>query len=145
MMRALEVVETTGISILKFRTGKKIKRDFKIVQVALDMERDELYQKINTRVDAMMSAGLETEAKTLLPYRHLNALQTVGYKEMFDYFDGNMTLQQATDVIKQNTRRYAKRQLTWFKRQAAMQWFNVSPQTNIKTLAAEIQKETERL
>jgi tRNA dimethylallyltransferase len=138
MMRALEVIETTGISILKFRTGKKTERNFGIIQVGLDMERNQLYKKINDRVDAMIAAGLEAEAKTLLPHRNLNALQTVGYKEMFDYFDGKITGQQATDLIKQNTRRYAKRQITWFKRQAAMQWFETSAQTDAKTLATAI-------
>ena len=117
MMRALEVKLSTGISILKFQTGKKIKRDFEIKNIYLNVPRNELYERINRRVDLMMNAGLLNEAKALYDYRNLNALQTVGYKELFDFMEGKTSLDKAIDEIKKNTRHYAKRQITWFKRQ----------------------------
>lgn len=124
MMRALEVAEATGKSIISFRNKEKIKRNFDILQIGLELPRETLYHHINNRVDAMIAAGLEAEVKNLLPKRHLNALQTVGYKEMFDYFDGNISLTKAIELIKQNTRRYAKRQMTWFKKQPGIHWLN---------------------
>lgn len=124
MMRALEVVEATGLSVLSFRTGNKQPRNFNVLQVNLELPREQLYERINTRVDAMMAAGLETEASTLIAFRQLNALQTVGYNELFQYFDGTLTLQHAVELIKQNTRRYAKRQMTWFNKQAQMHRIN---------------------
>ncbi|GAB3424913.1 tRNA (adenosine(37)-N6)-dimethylallyltransferase MiaA [Niabella aquatica] len=131
MMRALEVVLATGQSILSFRKREKMPRSFNIIQVGLELPREILYERINSRADLMIKAGLETEVRSLLPYRHLNALQTVGYKELFDYFDGMISLQSAIELIKQNTRRYAKRQMTWFKRQAAMHWINPQSEQNI--------------
>lgn len=125
MMRALEVVRSTGKSVLNFRNREKPTRPFNTVRVCLDLPRAVLYERINHRVDAMVDAGLEQEALQLLPYRHLNALQTVGYKEMFAYFDGHISRETALDLIKQNTRHYAKRQLTWFKKQAGMQWIDL--------------------
>ena len=122
MMRALEVVLGTGHSIVSFRNAGRQARPFRIVQIGLELPREKLYERINMRVDLMMQAGQEEEAKQLLPYKHLNALQTVGYRELFDYFEGNISREEAVDQIKQNTRRYAKRQLTWFKRQAKMHW-----------------------
>jgi len=139
MMRALEVVMATGQSILSFRNREKAARPFNIIQVGLELPREILYERINTRVDLMMQAGLEGEARCLLPYRHLNALQTVGYKELFGYFDGDLSLQSATDLIKQNTRRYAKRQMTWFKRQAAMHWINLQETQDIIPLITDLQ------
>ena len=138
MMRALEVLEATGQSILSFQKGSVAKRDFGIVQVGLEMPRDQLNERIHKRVDEMMANGLEKEVRQLMTYRQLNAMQTVGYKELFDYFDGNCTLVQATDLIKQNTRRYAKRQMTWFKKQKAINWFNLSQFNNIQTLVDTI-------
>lgn len=131
MMRALEVLQATGQSILRFRNKEKVPRPFNIVQVGLELSRDILYERINSRVDAMMAAGLEKEVRSLLPYRHLNALQTVGYKELFEYLDGTINLQTAVTLIKQNTRRYAKRQMTWFKKQAGMAWVDVQHTTSI--------------
>ncbi len=131
MMRALEVVLATGQSVLSFRNGGKKPRPFNIIQAGLELPREILYERINTRVDLMMQAGLEAEAHSLLSCRHLNALQTVGYKELFGYFDGITSLQQATDLIKQNTRRYAKRQMTWFKRQAALHWISLQETQDI--------------
>ena len=124
MLRALEVVKSTGKSILTFRKGEKQPRDFNIIKIGLDLPREELYNRINHRVDVMMEEGLLKEAKEVYPLRQLNALQTVGYRELFDYFDGNCSLEKAVDKIKQNSRHYAKRQLTWFKRDEAMKWFH---------------------
>ncbi len=116
MLRALEVNLSTGKSILDFQSGGKIKRDFEIKNMVMDVPRDQLYANINHRVDMMMEEGLLAEAEKLLPFRQLNALQTVGYKELFDYFDGKISLDHAVAEIKKNTRRFAKRQITWFKK-----------------------------
>ncbi len=132
MQRALEVVLSTGQSILQFRKGEKRKRNFNIIKIGLDLPREELYQRINHRVDIMMKNGLLEEAKSVYPLRHLNALQTVGYRELFDFFDGNSTLGQAIEKIKQNSRHYAKRQLTWFKRDAEMKWFHPANTSQIQ-------------
>lgn len=123
MMRALEVMESTGQSILSFRKEEKTKRDFSIIKIGIGLPREELNRNIDARVDAMMTKGLVEEAKTLLPHRHLNALQTVGYAELFEYFDGELTLPQAAEQIKTHTRQYAKRQMTWFKKDAEIKWF----------------------
>lgn len=122
MMRALEVFLETGQSIISFRQKEKKTRPFNIVQLGIELPRHQLHARINTRVDMMMEAGLESEARTVLPFRQLNALQTVGYSELFNYFDGNIPLPQAIELIKQNTRRYAKRQMTWFKKQEGIHW-----------------------
>ena len=98
------------------------------------MDRDELYQRINLRVDEMMEKGLLEEAESLYPSRHLNALNTVGYKEIFDYLDGNITLEKAIELIKRNSRHYAKRQLTWFMRDKEIHWFNPGEKSKIKDL-----------
>lgn len=116
MLRALEVKLSTGKSILEYQLNQKVQRDFDIEYILLELDRQVLYQRINERVDRMMTAGLLEEAKSLYPFRHLNALQTVGYKELFSYLDGNITLDFAVEEIKKNTRRYAKRQMTWFKK-----------------------------
>jgi tRNA dimethylallyltransferase len=116
MMRALEVKLSTGNSILDFHSGKKVKRDFEIKKISLELPRSELYERINNRVDNMMNAGLLKEAGSLFPYRNLNALQTVGYKELFDFMEGKIQLNKAIDDIKKNTRHFAKRQVTWFKK-----------------------------
>ncbi|MEP7165486.1 MAG: tRNA (adenosine(37)-N6)-dimethylallyltransferase MiaA [Ferruginibacter sp.] len=129
MMRALEVKLSTGKSIISFRSGKKEKRDFNIITIALELPRDILYQRINARVDDMMKAGLLEEARSLIPFKHLNALQTVGYRELFDHFDGKYSLERAVELIKQNSRNYAKRQLTWFKKDPSINW--LAPGMNI--------------
>jgi len=116
MLRALEVKLSTGKSIFDFRTGEKAKREFDIKVRLLELPREQLYQNINLRVEEMMNSGLLTEAEKLYPYKHLNALQTVGYRELFDYLDGKITLENAIEEIKKNTRHYAKRQMTWFKK-----------------------------
>lgn len=122
MMRALEVKMSTGRSILSFQKKQPVKRDFNIIQIALELPRDLLYERINTRVDKMMDAGLLEEVISLQSFQHLNALQTVGYSELFEYLEGKSTLQSATDLIRQNTRHYAKRQLTWFRKDTGTHW-----------------------
>ena len=117
MMRALEVSLQTGKPYSEHLHKKQVTRDFNIEKYYLNRPREELFDRINRRVDKMMADGLLEEAQSLLPYRHLNPLNTVGYKELFDYFDGKCTLEQAVTDIKTHTRRYAKRQLTWFKRE----------------------------
>ena len=116
MLRALEVKLSTGKSILQLQSGKKVKRDFEIKNILLELPREQLYNRINDRVDQMMQDGLLAEAESLFSYRHLNALQTVGYKELFDYMEGKVSLPEAIEEIKKNTRHFAKRQVTWFKK-----------------------------
>ncbi|MBI3138793.1 MAG: tRNA (adenosine(37)-N6)-dimethylallyltransferase MiaA [Sphingobacteriales bacterium] len=124
MMRALEVVLSTGQSIFSFHKKEKMQRDFSIIKTGLDLSREELHRNIHTRVDKMMEQGLPEEARSLLPYRDLNALQTVGYSEMFAYLDGTLSLEKAVEEIKTHTRQYARRQLTWFRKDKEIQWFS---------------------
>ena len=124
IMRALEVCITSGKPYSEQRKGEKQQRPFRIVKIGTDLPRDVLYERINLRVDMMISQGLEAEARAMLAKRELNSLQTVGYREMFDYFDGNCSLDEAIELIKRNSRRYAKRQLTWFRRDAEIAWFS---------------------
>ena len=123
VLRAVEVCLTTGRPYSSLRKGGAKKRDFEIVKIGVDYPREELYERINCRVDLMMEAGLEAEARAMLPYRHLNALQTVGFSELFDYFDGTISKGEAVELIKRNSRRYAKRQMTWFRRDKDIRWF----------------------
>ena len=116
IIRALEVKLSTGKSILDLYSGKKAKRDFEIKHVLLELPREQLYNNINHRVDEMMNAGLLQEVESLFEFKKLNALQTVGYKELFNYLEGNISLEKAVDDIKKNTRHYAKRQMTWFRK-----------------------------
>lgn len=132
VMRALEICLTTGVPCSQIRTGERHKRDFNIIKIGLDMPRDVLYERINRRVDIMMQQGLEAEAQSVTHLRHHNALQTVGYREMFDYFDGKTTREEAIELIKRNSRRYAKRQMTWFRRDEEIAWFNPSKLSDIK-------------
>jgi len=122
LIRALEVYETTGKPISYYRKSTVNKRPFNIVKIGLNLPRDILYQQINYRVDKMMELGLIDEVKSLIPHRSLNALNTVGYSELFDYFDGNTDLESALELIKQNTRHFAKRQLTWFRKDKDIHW-----------------------
>lgn len=124
VMRALEVCRTSHRPYSQQRSGQHAERNFTIVKIGIDSQREELYQRIDERVEAMMAAGLEQEARALYPQRHLNALQTVGYRELFDFFDGKTDLNTAVDLIKRNTRRYAKRQMTWWRRDAEIVWFD---------------------
>jgi tRNA dimethylallyltransferase len=123
LIRALEVFESTGQPYSSYRKGTVQQRPYQIIRIGLDMPRANLYDRINQRVDLMIASGLLNEVKELLPYRHLNALNTVGYSEIFDYLDGNSDLLRAVELIKQNTRRFAKRQLTWFRKNKNIQWF----------------------
>jgi len=122
LMRALEVCHMTGKPYSSFRTGLKKSRPFKIVKFGIDVPREELIKRINARTDAMISAGLIDEARENLVNRHLNSLNTVGYKEMFDFLDGKCSLEEAVEKIKVNTRRYAKRQMTWFRKDVEIKW-----------------------
>ena len=115
----------TGQPFSSFKTRSFKERDFEIVKIGLERPREELYDRINQRVLQMMRRGLEAEARRMLPYRDLPALQTVGYKEMFDYFDGVTDREEAVRRIQVNTRHYAKRQLTWWRRDASIQWIGV--------------------
>lgn len=126
LQRALEVCYQTGNTFTSFRTASKAKRDFNIQKYALLWERNELNNRINQRVERMLSQGLVDEARSLYPHRELNALNTVGYKELFDYFDGKISLMEAVEQIKLNTRHYAKRQMTWLRRDPEYQWINPS-------------------
>ena len=123
VLRAVEVCLTTGQPYSSLRKGGAKQRDFEIVKVGVDYPREELYDRINRRVDMMMAEGLEAEARAMLPHRHLNALQTVGFSELFDYFDGTISKEEAVELIKRNSRRYAKRQMTWFRRDKEIRWF----------------------
>jgi tRNA dimethylallyltransferase len=122
IIRALEVYESTGKPYSTFLVSEINQRPFKSIKIGLSLPRDVLYQRINDRVDVMVRQGLIGEVQSLLPYRHLNALATVGYSELFDHFDGKTDLETAISLIKQNTRRFAKRQLTWFNRDEEMIW-----------------------
>lgn len=131
LMRGLEFKLATGTSILEFRKNEPQQRNFKVIKIGLELPRAILYERINLRVDQMLVAGLEKEVQGLLPFRDLNALQTVGYKELFDYFDLKTGRAKAIESIKQNTRHYAKRQMTWFKKDENFQWFDPSDKENI--------------
>jgi len=122
LIRALEICIGTGKPYSSFLDKKKSKRPFEIITVGVEADRELIYDKINQRVDVMMNEGLLEEVKTLLPYKHLNALQTVGYKELFMYFEDKCTLEFAISEIKKNTRRFAKRQLTWFRKNDSTIW-----------------------
>jgi tRNA dimethylallyltransferase len=124
LMRALEVIRNTGKSIVAHQQKIKKQRDFNIIQIGIDIPRPILYEKINKRVDKMIAQGLEEEARVLHPQKVLNALQTVGYRELFDYFEKKSTVEKAIDLIKQNTRHYAKRQMTWFKKDEDIIWLS---------------------
>jgi tRNA dimethylallyltransferase len=124
VIHALEICHQTGKTYTSFRTQQKKERPFRIVKIGLNREREELYNRINQRVDQMMNDGLLEEVKSLVNKRDTNALNTVGYKELFDYLDGRWPLDEAVERIKGNTRRYARKQLTWYKRDEDMHWFH---------------------
>ena len=126
LLRALEVLQTSGKSITTFKTGALVSRPFNIIKLGLELPRNILNERINKRVDQMMADGLLEEVKKLVPSKHLNALQTVGYRELFDHLEGLQTLPQAIERIKINTRQYAKRQMTWFKKDTSIQWFDAA-------------------
>jgi tRNA dimethylallyltransferase len=134
IIRALEVFRTTGNTFSSYRTHKKAERSFNVIKIGLNTSRDILYNRINLRVDDMMQNGLLDEVVSSKPYQQLNALKTVGYTELFDFLDGKTDLLSAIEMIKQNTRRFAKRQLTWFKRDEEINWFEPNDETIISKI-----------
>ena len=131
LLRALEVYTVSGIPLSEFQQKKLPERPFNVVWIGLEMERKALYERINQRVDIMMEKGLLEEVKKMEPYQHLNPLKTVGYQEFYDAFTNNTSLIEAVEKVKQNSRRYAKRQLTWFKKNQEIFWFNPKDLSNI--------------
>ncbi|HEU5292769.1 MAG TPA: tRNA (adenosine(37)-N6)-dimethylallyltransferase MiaA [Cyclobacteriaceae bacterium] len=136
LMRALEVKIFTGKSISTFQTSKRKQLPFKVVKIGLEVDRAELYKRIDDRMDSMIQLGLFDEAQRLYPYKDQNALQTVGYREIFDYLDGQYDKDEAVRLLKRNSRRYAKRQLTWFKRDEEIAWFRPGQTKEIMNLIA---------
>lgn len=131
VVHALEICTMTGKTYTSFRRRERRQRPFRIVKIALNRPREELYERINRRVDQMMSDGLLDEARALYPKKELNALNTVGYKELFDYLDGRWPLEEAVERIKGNTRRYARKQLTWYKKDEQIRWFHPDDKQSI--------------
>ena len=131
VVHALEICTMTGKTYTSFRRRERRERPFSIVKIALNRPREELYERINRRVDQMMSDGLLDEARALYPKKELNALNTVGYKELFDYLDGRWPLEEAVERIKGNTRRYARKQLTWYKKDEQIRWFHPDDKQSI--------------
>ena len=131
VVHALEICTMTGKTYTSFRRREQRQRPFGIVKIALNRPREELYERINQRVDQMMSDGLLEEARAMYPRKELNALNTVGYKELFDYIDGRWSLEEAVERIKGNTRRYARKQLTWYKKDEHIRWFHPNDKETI--------------
>ncbi len=138
VMRALEFVKTTGDSIRDWQKGNKKNRPFNTIKIGLELPKDELHKRIHARVDDMMKQGLLEEVKRLLPYQHLKALQTVGYRELFDHLDGLSSLDAAVEFIKTNTRQYAERQMTWFKKDGGYHWISPSNTQSIVDLVCNL-------
>lgn len=126
IIRALEVIRSTGKKFSDFRKRSKKERPFQVIKIGLTMEREQLYDRIDRRMDVMIEQGLFEEAKQFLPYKGLNALQTVGYQEIFPYLEGDYDYAEAVRLLKRNSRRYAKRQLTWFRKDESVEWFEPS-------------------
>jgi tRNA dimethylallyltransferase len=140
VIHALEICYQTGQTYTSFRTQTKKERPFRVIKIGLNRDREELYNRINTRVDQMMEEGMMEEANRLYDLRHLNALNTVGYKELFDYIEGKWPLDEAVERIKGNTRRYARKQLTWFKRDAEVRWFHPDQKEEIMEYIEVVKK-----
>ena len=134
ILHALEICYTTGKTFTSQRTNTVKERNFRTIKIGLNRDRSELYERINKRVDEMMHNGLEQEARNLYPNRQLNTLNTVGYRELFDFFDGACTLRDAVEKIKANTRKYARKQLTWFRKDPEIHWFHPDQQEAILKL-----------
>jgi tRNA dimethylallyltransferase len=137
IIRALEICESTGKPYSSFLLSRKIERDFRIIKLGLSIEREELYQRINLRVDRMVEEGLEKEARELYRFKSLNALNTVGYREFFDFFDGRISKEEAIELIKRNSRRYAKRQITWWAKDKEIHWFHPDQKDEILKFAED--------
>ena len=140
VVHGLEICRQTGTTYTSFRIRERKQRPFRIVKIALNRPRDILYKRINSRVDMMIAEGLEEEARRLYPLRHLNALNTVGYKEMFKYIDGEWTLDEAVERIKGNTRRYARKQQTWYKKDDDIVWFDAAEREHILNFISDTVK-----
>ena len=138
IIRALEICETTGRPYSSFLKKQKRERDFGIIKIGLERHRDDLYKRINSRVDDMIIMGLEDEARELYTLRNLNALNGVGYREFFDFFDGNISKEEAIELIKRNSRRYAKRQLTWWGKDKDIRWFHPEQVKDIIDYISEV-------
>ena len=141
VVHALEICVMTGKTYTSFRKREKRQRPFQIVKIGLNRPREELYDRINQRVDQMMADGLLEEARSLYPLRHLNALNTVGYKELFDHLEGRWPLEEAVERIKGNTRRYARKQLTWYKKDESMKWFHPQETEQIISYISHYERE----
>ena len=141
ILKAIEVCLQTGRPYSSFRTNPQKERPFKTIKVGLNLPREILYERINARVDQMIEEGLVSEAKSLYPLRHHNALKTVGYREIFDYIDGKISLEKAIELIKRNSRHYAKRQLTWWAKDNEIEWFSPN---EIEEILAYIESETHK-
>jgi len=142
LKRALEIIYTTGKKYSEQRIGKKAERNFQSIKIGLNLEREKLYERINSRVDEMIKQGLLEEVKHLYLHKKLNALNTVGYTELFDFIEDKMTLEGAIELIKQNTRNYAKRQLTWFRKDQNIKWFEPQQREEIyKYIDLQLQNE----
>ncbi|MGE0930576.1 tRNA (adenosine(37)-N6)-dimethylallyltransferase MiaA [Cytophagales bacterium EPR-FJ-38] len=137
VIRAIEIIRATGQKFSSFRKKKKVERPFRILKIVLNRDREELYERINIRVDMMFEQGLLDEAKELLSFKDLNALQTVGYSELFPALQGEYSIEEADRLIKRNSRRYAKRQLTWFKKEQDSHWFHPDQKEEIIKLIRE--------
>ena len=133
IIHALEISIMTGKPYSSFRSNPKKNRPFTVIKIGLNCKREELHHKINSRVDQMIDAGLEAEARNYYPLKHLNALNTVGYRELFAFFDGEITREAAIELIKRNSRRYARKQLTWFRNDTEMNWFEPTQLSEIIT------------
>lgn len=134
LIHALEICIQTGKSFTSFRSNPKKIRPFTVIKIGLNCDRELLHKKINTRVDNMIKAGLENEARNYYEFRHLNSLNTVGYRELFSHFDGEISREKAIELIKRNTRRYARKQLTWFRSDTEINWFEPDQLSEIITL-----------
>ena len=141
VVHALEICTMTGKTYTSFRKREKRQRPFQIIKIGLNRPREELYDRINQRVDQMMADGLLEEARSLYPLRQLNALNTVGYKELFDYLEGRWPLEEAVERIKGNTRRYARKQLTWYKKDERMKWFHPQETEQIISYISHYERE----
>ena len=139
LIRAIEVCMKSDVPYSSLRTSKSVVRDFRIIMIGLDIPREILYERINRRVDEMMKQGLLEEVQSLLPFRNSNSMQTVGYRELLEFIDEKISLEDAVELIKRNTRRYAKRQMTWFRKVPSIQWFNYD---DTESIIRHIQKET---
>ncbi len=135
IIRALEICESTGRPYSSFLLKKRRERDFRIIKIGLKRDREDLYKRINERVDKMITEGLENEARGLYMFKNLNALNTVGYREFFDFFEGIISKEKAIDLIKRNSRRYAKRQMTWWAKDKEIHWFEADREDDIRSFA----------